>query len=292
MGKNIQMGTAENPEYPRTLAEDVFFKKGQSLKDRVSDVIVVDASGNGDYTDLQEAINNAGDTEQHPKTIIVMKGTYVMPTATDKSVHRNRRFISIIGVSRNDCIIRNDKGIYTNSPSYEDNAPIKLMGKVLLKNLTIISTKTKYSGSELCTSYCVHFDYLANINDECVIDNCTLENDHYACVGIGMACNVTIRNSSLKTTAPTASTYGGTIYAHNQSVSGTPTLRLEYNLIVNVGSNTNMRIGYSASFSGGCKVEAAYNRCIGGNVSISPEFKISEFSYGNNVNELNYYAEG
>lgn len=110
-----------------TALSSTVYSKYQEEKINTSEPpIYVDANGGGDYTSLQDAIDNAGDSKDNPKVIIVMPGTYVMPAYDSTTRYKgSNRYLSIIGTDRNSCIVRNDNGYYCVSP-YVDNGVIKM----------------------------------------------------------------------------------------------------------------------------------------------------------------------
>ena len=93
-------------------------------------VITVMKDGKGDFTTINDALNYAYTIESsdNPITIIIHSGVYNEVC----NVHGNH-YVSLIGVNRNDCIIRDDSGIY-------DNCPLRIEGNAMVKNLTLIAT--------------------------------------------------------------------------------------------------------------------------------------------------------
>ena len=182
--------------------------------------VIVDANGKGDYTSLQEALYKVNDTAATHVTILVMPGIYVMDEYDSTKRHfANNRNLSIIGLDRNTCIVRNDNGNYTTNP-YVDNAPFKLSGKVLISNLTIISSDEQNNAGN-GIAYCVHVDSEANEGDIMEIRNCILYNNHGACIGIGLRQGFTLKivgcevKSDLKSDDLTQ-TWQGAIICHDQ----------------------------------------------------------------------------
>ena len=182
--------------------------------------VVVDANGKGDYTSLQEALYKVNDSADTHITILVMPGIYVMDEYDSTKRHfANNRNLSIIGLDRNTCIVRNDNGNYTTNP-YVDNAPFKLSGKVLISNLTIISSDEQNNAGN-GIAYCVHVDSEANEGDIMEIRDCILYNNHGACIGIGLRQGFTLKivgcevKSDLKSNDLTQ-TWQGAIICHDQ----------------------------------------------------------------------------
>ena len=202
-----------------------------------SKIIIVDINGNGDYTNLHDAIMNAKDSQVSHVTIFLRCGTYSMPNHEGYNyTGQSLRNISIIGEKRDSCIIKNDNALYgeikDDTYSRIDCSPLRLSGNVLLKNLTIYSTmnnvseetKEKYKG--YLQSYCVHIDTSARENDVFEIDNCVMYNDHFACVGCGLRSGFTvkIKNCEFKSKwiQTDSGTWVGAVIVHDGENAGKP----------------------------------------------------------------------
>lgn len=198
---------------------------GVSLATISKPVKVVDANGYGDYTTIQAAINACQDLDQYNvqtgihETILVMPGTYPrfsMGAGGNGAVAR--RNISIIGVDRQKCIIRDDGGLYKYPP-----AEIRTDGTIA--NLTFIATHNNGDAStaESKDQYAVHLDY--GYCEE-TFENCTFISYCNAAVGIGLYANekLTFRNCTFESYAD-PSEWGGTapygIYCHTNTADGT-----------------------------------------------------------------------
>ena len=269
---------------------------------KLSTIEIVDANGNGDYLTLEEAIWNnisdIGDVTKH-RTIIVMPGVYTMNTYYGSSAYfwkviKNRN-LSIIGVDRNACILKNTKGKYVAGNNRIDDACLKLSGNVLIKNLTLLASHEDFDGAEDTHpgAYCIHLDSGgADCNLE--IDNCIMSNKQQACIGIGTADNYTIqiRNCKLITNVDDPSSFtswSGAIICHNNNYNNAATLRLENNVMKSNTPNT-LAISRNGSYTSQIKLEA-YRNIIGGNVSIDSGIVVlDELNFGNNKSELNYQS--
>ena len=200
--------------------------------------IIVSQDGRGDYTNLDDALNNAKDDKEFPITIIVRAGTYTMRTETPDDVpyKKNWRFLSIIGEDRNNCIIRNDNGYYSpntddSSGLLFDSAPLRLSGNVTIENLTIISTDDNYNqfvenesrvqGVNCRQSYCIHSDFETYENTTMLIRNCKLINNHFCCIGCGTRQNykIQIENCELETTVNSENNDQGVIFVHSYNLN-------------------------------------------------------------------------
>lgn len=263
-------------------------------------VEVVDINGNGDYTSLEDAIYNDISDWNSPskhRTIIVMPGEYTMNTYYGNTAHFwkviENRNLSIIGVDRDRCILKNTKGKYIAGRNRVDDACLKLSGNVLIKNLTLLASHEDFDGAEGTppSAYCVHLDS-GGADSVLEVDNCTMVNKQSACIGIGTADNYTIqiRNCSLVTNVDNPSSFSswsGAIICHNADYTNPATLRIENNVMRSNTPNT-LSIVRSGSYTSPIKLEA-YRNIIGGNVSIdSGIVTLDNLCYGNNKSELNY----
>lgn len=200
--------------------------------------IIVSQDGRGDYTSLDDALNNANDGQEFPVTIIVRAGTYTMRTETPDDIPYKKgwRFLSIIGEDRNNCIIRNDNGYYSpytddSNGLLFDSSPLRLSGNVTIENLTIISTDDNYEqfvenesrvqGVNRRQSYCIHSDFDTYENTTMLIRNCKLINNHYCCVGCGTRKDykIQVENCELEMTLNSENTDQGVIFAHSYNLN-------------------------------------------------------------------------
>lgn len=195
-------------------------------KDTAYDV-VVDANGEGDFTNLYQAIKATSYMVGHA-SIYVKAGSYEMPKVAHNSTFAGNRKLSIIGESKESVIIYNNDGYYNPNGSGADKAdssPLRLSGQVTIKNVTIRSLSTEYSGSGTPSSYCVHVDFPAPDGSIMEIENCRMYNDHYACIGIGLQAGFTlkIRNCELYSNSLAAyehNAWNGAIICHDGSTAG------------------------------------------------------------------------
>lgn len=201
---------------PVSYVYGVYFQK--SIK-------IVDANGNGDFTNIQDAINACNDLDRYNvqtgihETIVVYPGVYSrFSMGAGGNVPIPRRNISIIGIDRQKCIVRDDDGLYKYPP-----AEIRTDGTIA--NLTFIATHDNGDASttESKDQYAVHLDY-----GYCVetFENCTFISYCNAAVGIGLYANeeLTFRNCKFISYAD-SSVWGGTapngIYCHTNTTDGT-----------------------------------------------------------------------
>ena len=161
-----------------------------------------------DYKTINEAIKNANDSAENPITILIYPGIY-------EEVCRigAQRHLSLIGVNREQCIIKDTSGRY-------DNSPVRISGDFTLENLTIIATAENVDPSWTpkgyqpnstppldYPSYAIHIDDYQgtdeNGKDRVVhgyIRNCTFYSECFHAAGIGLHNNqtLTIENCTIE----------------------------------------------------------------------------------------------
>jgi hypothetical protein len=203
----------------RTLIPTGFVKSSNN-------VIVVAKSG-GDYSTIMDAVNRAGDSANNPVTILIMPGLY------NESVDlRGDRYISLVGVNKNTCIIKNNTGNYLTPP-------LNIGGNAYIANLTIIATHdnpTLQDGKSFgdigyLPSYGIHMDDVGEGINE--IYNCVIISKHNAAVGMGLHNNQTniinaceLYKQDIGSPYQDSYVYIGALIAHNFQLSGSINQRL------------------------------------------------------------------
>ena len=156
-----------------------------SAEGSYANTITVAKSG-GDYQTIREAVANANGTADHPVTIIIYPGIY------DEVVRIGaNKYVSLVGVNRDTCIIRDKSGKYANSP-------LLVSGAFTVENLTIIATHED-AGSWSPTwvvgdnttyaSYCVHCDGAGGDSNNPALGrfhNCKLYSECCNAAGLGL----------------------------------------------------------------------------------------------------------
>lgn len=264
------------------------------LQDRKANVIIVDQSGKGNFTSLEDALHVVTDrTTPWGLTIIVKPGTYTMSTwvGNDERYYGAYRTLSIIGTNKNACKVICNKGVYTTSP-YRDSAPIKLAGNCLITNLTIISSDSE---SEYPTadnkSYCIHLDNEVSPASpkRLTLKDCILQNDHYACVGIGLHNNYTVEiiNCEISSTFKTGGDSVGAVLCHEGSDTGTCKLIMRNNVIKSSGA---YGLSLHSPYSGSISLELCNNIIDADGVGFlyNTEKHIKDNTcFGNNIQSMN-----
>jgi hypothetical protein len=261
-------------------------------------VIIVAKSG-GHYTTIQAAVNAALDSTQDKVTILVMPGVYYESVSVGGSRH-----ISIIGINKLTCIIRDDSGAYAN-------APLEIQGESYVANLTFISTHDDDSTTPVDSlrSYAVHADYNGAGTTE--FNNCIMISYQNAAFGCGLHQDQTVKlvNCELYSHTPAESTMtgNGSLFVHNAVASGVTNQKLivkgctiesdrSYAAFINDANKTvgdNLGNDMTVTFfntvlyseelgkTGVIRKETPNVDCFSGSIKLTPK------SYGNNLAELN-----
>lgn len=166
------------------------------------------------FTSINDALKFAYaiESKENPITIIVFPGVY-----DEVLFIQGQHYVSLIGINRETCIIKNDTAQY-------NNAPLRIQGACYVANFTFISTASKYSSATgtgyeawkkdvladvsnptwLTTigSYAVHCDDITNGEiTTSIFENCYMYSETFPAFGSGMQLNNTIYllNCDLKT---------------------------------------------------------------------------------------------
>lgn len=263
-------------------------------------VLIVDKNGNGDFTNLDDALDNANDSKESPTTIFIMPGIYEMKEwNNDYKGKKDKRNLNIIGINPYQCILTNNKGAYNynTGETYVDNACLKIAGNCLIKNLSFISTSEYYNedlhGEDWKRSYCVHCDAPAEDGDVLWIDNCYMSNDHFSCIGCGHRTGYTIKITNCEfdyTSAYPNWDFASAIYVHDKADMERQKIELLHNII----RTTNANGIYVDCGIGGTQIDCLF---IGNAISVPSDKKaydkngnpiINSLSFNNNNNDMNY----
>ena len=263
-------------------------------------ILIVDKNGNGDFTNLDDALDNANDSKESPTTILIMPGTYEMKEwNNDYTGKKNKRNLNIIGTNPYQCILTNNKGAYNynTGDKYVDNACLKIAGNCLIKNLSIISTSENYDeylhGTDWKRSYCIHCDAEASDGDVLWIDNCIMYNDHFSCIGAGhrTGYKIKITNCEFKyeSAYPTWD-FAAAVYIHDNPDKE----RQEIELLHNIIRTTNSNGIYIDCGIGNTQIDCTF---VGNVISVPSDKKkysyrgnpiLNNLSYNNNSEDMNY----
>ena len=191
--------------------------------------IIVDINGNGNYSSISSAVENA----KNGDTIYIMSGIYNETIA----VPHNKK-INFIGQNKLDTIIKNNSGNYVNCPI--------LMGAGKLENLTVYAQKDEQTDTNAQDydgrAYAVHIERDSLYHDTLYIKNCILKSDFYPALGMGMrgGCTVVLEDTDFIL----GSTAGGTaaLYVHdadNANYTGLQNLTIRHCRIINYRTNAD-----------------------------------------------------
>ena len=159
------------------------------LKDNIEYTnFVIVSKDNPQLDTINKALNKLKDvdSEENPCVILVMPGVY------EESLILAYRYVSIIGVDKDTCIITNKLNDYYKPP-------VDLTPNSHLKNLTIIAdndgiVEIPDVGTPGQQSYAVHFDsagryYNSKTEGVSRIENCILISNNYQALGSGLCIN-------------------------------------------------------------------------------------------------------
>ena len=139
--------------------------------------ITVDKNGNGDYTTIQEAIDNYNGIP-----IFVRNGVY-----EEGRLECSDKDITIIGEDKYRTIIKNKNGLYGEDCLYCSNG--------VFSNLQFISEYVNGESTEIGQqngAYAVHVDSNNQADGTCVFNDCIIISDFNAAVGSGLRKNNTV----------------------------------------------------------------------------------------------------
>lgn len=185
---------------------DLFFRCEYITNKEYKRTIHVCQDGTCGFKTINEALNYAYKSENinNQITIVIHPGIY-----DESLIVKGNHYISLIGINRVTCIVRDRSGLY-------DKSPIRINGNILVKNLTIIADlsnyqsiwgsgtgksawvtdvlagKTNPSWLDSIGSYAVHCDD-ETVNDgikkTCRFENCYMFSESFPAFGGGMQPN-------------------------------------------------------------------------------------------------------
>ena len=139
--------------------------------------ITVDKNGKGDYTTIQEAINNYNGIP-----VFVRNGIY-----EEGRLECSDKDITIIGEDKYRTIIKNKNGLYEEDCLYCSNG--------VFSNLQFISEYVNGESTEIGQqngAYAIHVDSNNQADGTCVFNDCIIISDFNAAVGAGLRKNNTV----------------------------------------------------------------------------------------------------
>lgn len=144
--------------------------KGMSIQRNIRGILPVGAGMT--YSTISDAVAVAGEND----IILVYPGTYT------ETVKAWGKFVNIVGISRDECILTYGGGDYSNPPLE--------MSHGTLANITIRTTYETQTGTN--PAYCMHVEDSTAAGSSFHISNVRFVNDQHQTVGIGLRNNYTI----------------------------------------------------------------------------------------------------
>lgn len=257
------------------------------------------------YETIQDAIDNANDSENNHVTLLVYPGIYKSFTLTRK---RNEpltfdnvkpRYISIVAIDKFNTIVKEDTGEYPNATEIHTNG--------IIKNIYFSATHENPVSSPESNrrkSYAMHCDF-RGINDASMnlqFEDCIFESYNGPAVGLGVHQDQTIKFKDCQFYSHSTPDYGGLMnhgafYAHSSTLAN----KMNMKLIID-----NCRIYTDNSMQGSLIVQhlstgGQFTLTAINNIIVSyanPPFKVSfhnnngkvilsDESFGNNSANLN-----
>ena len=283
----LEKGNTMTEYEPYTIMLNASKIKGLPSQGGYTNFVVVAPMG-GDYPNIDEALaDTTGDI-----CIIVLQGTYI---GTTNIIAANRK-VSIIGVDRDNCIIKSTNGGYYYPP-------LNCSGNISVQNLTFISNNESGAVYDI-PSYAVHIDNAGE--GTASFKNCKMVSYQNSAIGIGLHQNQTIilDNCELRKESPYD---GGALYAHNSQASNVTNQKLIVkNCHITTSHGFAVKIDDANTYNGGVNspMEMAYyhNICFSDNLhkdsvvwfrdspingGVSGQITLKNDSFGNNVPQLN-----
>lgn len=238
--------------------------------------IVVDKNGNGDYSTVQEAVDNAIDGSE----ILVMPGEY------EEAVDLGTKALHLHGLNASNTIIWNDTGAY-------DTPPLEV-GHGLIENLSFYSKKDLNKDySEITRKpYAVHLDQRWGTGDKSVVfKNCVFIGEHTTPIGCGVVDDVNIELYDCLADATTLNN-GNAFQIHGDG-KGTGNANITISNCTFKKGNTGNGNGIllsngGASYNTGTTITIKANNCYGSFYNnIGDLLILDSSSFGNSDKGLN-----
>lgn len=239
--------------------------------------IVVDASGNGDYTNIQDAVDNANDSESNHVTIVVMAGVYPRFDAYSRTA---LRYLDIIGINKNSCIVKDSTANYDKC-----SANLRINGT--LKNLTFKNTTENHTvdGSHKY-SYAVHNDFGPSVT---LFENCNFYSEGGPAVGMGIYAGSDITFENCEFTTKIVNEIGtpllGALYCHASNTTNGQKITLRNCIVNNKSGNITALLdylNYEDALRTAILISNVFYGTSGAKINIRGKWDY-EYSFGNNV---------
>ncbi|MDN5945850.1 MAG: hypothetical protein L0I00_11660, partial [Lactiplantibacillus plantarum] len=227
----------------------------------------------------------------------------IMPGIYNESVNiGGQRHLSLIGVNKKTCIVRNDTGYY-------NDAPLEIEGDVMVKNLTFIATHdaTTNVPVDSLRSYAVHADFAGAGTAEFI--DCDMISMQNAAFGSGLRQDQTVKlircNLFSHTPAESSMLINGSLYCHSAVAANTSNQHLivddchvesdlSWATYINDANQTNgdktgtdMDVAFYHNLFYSHEKGKTGIIHIDSGTGFSGAIKLNPMSYGNNLPELN-----
>ena len=250
--------------------------------------IITVAKSGGQFTSISDAVASANSDSDNPVTIMVYPGVYNESVSVQGNKH-----ISIIGMNKLTCILKDDSGQY-------DNAPLEIQGNAYIANMTFIATHDNdtITNVDSLRAYAVHADYSGE--GTCEFNNCIMISKQNAALGSGLHTNQTLKivNCELYSETPAESSMikNGALFVHDGHGATNQKLIVKDSVIKSLHGCSHYLNGVygtemTAHFYNNVfwcdetgKDSIHLDRAIDG---ISANIKLSNDSFGNNTEVLN-----
>ena len=269
-----------------------FTKEINKKYSKLSEIIVVDKNGNGDFTTITSAVQNAKDGD----ILLIKQGVY------EEIIKAWTKTLFFIGIDKNNTIIINNTGDYTKPPLE--------MCSGLLRNLTIIADKNP-NGFDGTPAYAIHIENNFMENKTLEIDNCHIISHVNFAIGCGLrkGCLLDIHNSRLESFAELQ----GGLYVHDTDVDsmvGLQKLRVKNTEILSNSTNSSaQQLVLQSMHKTGAEFNVEFinvnvRNMVTGNQNpcfqdasdwkaydrpeLVPNITLSKASYGNSIDKLDY----
>lgn len=197
-------------------AEQIVALSIVGAKALTSTIVTVGQSGGVDFSNIQDAIDSiVDDSAIKPYVIAVMPGIY--PRFTLMYKPGALRYVSIIGIDKKSCIVKDDSGNYLTPP-----ANINTNGDI--KKLTFIATHdVPVWESDTRKAYAIHCDFNT---EQLNIEDCILISYQAPAIGIGLHPNETITLKNCELYSYATADYGnlvnhGALFCHAAELANT-----------------------------------------------------------------------
>lgn len=169
---------------------------------------IVDINGKGDYTSIQDAINDAEEDD----TILIMSGVYEESVSTWKIINGSTfgKRVHLVGIDKTTTILKNKSQNYSDPPLAFSNGSIR--------NMTIYAEGGN-TQTESTSCYAMHMETHSLYGKDAYFENCIFKSNVNYPIGIGLrggGAKLTFKNCDFLGNGSGA----GCIWLHDSDTSG------------------------------------------------------------------------